>query len=128
MAGKATQNERQSERIRNWLLTILRFAVTQDDTDRMRVLDAARELDHQAPDGNPSFSFFARTSAEVWNAIVADADARRQAVLNRLFNTIDDRRLRCALEAATELQPVRSPSSKTVKRKRDYLWKGLPAR
>ena len=41
MAGKATQNERQSERIRNWLLTILRFAVTQDDTDRMRVLDAA---------------------------------------------------------------------------------------
>lgn len=129
MAGKAAQNERQSERIRNWLLAILRFAVTRDDTDRMYVLETARELDRQDPaDGNPSFSFFGRTSAEICNAIVADDDAARQAVLTRHFNAIGDRRLRDALKAATEPQPVKLPSSKTVKHKRDYLWKGLLAR
>jgi hypothetical protein len=128
MAGKATQTEWRSERIRNWLLAILRFAVTQDDPDRMCVLEMARKLDRQEPDGDPSFSFFARTSVEICNAIVANDDARRQAVLNRHFNAIDDHRLWNALKAATELQPATQASSKPVKRTREYLWRGLSSR
>lgn len=128
MAGKATQSEWQSERIRNWLLAILRFAVTRDDTDRLCALEAARKLDRHDPDGNPSFAFFARTSAEICNAIVADDDARRQAVLDRHFNAIEDHRLRDALKAATAFRPVRLTPSKPEKRTREYLWKGLPSR
>lgn len=129
MAGKATQSEWQSARIKNWLLAILRFAVTREDVDRICVLDAARELDRQGPDdGNPSFSFFVRTSAEICTAIVSDDDAARQAVLIRHFNAIDDQRLRDALKAATEHRLTGSTSSKTIKRPRDYLWKGLPSR
>lgn len=128
MAGEATQRERQSERIRRWLLAILRFAVTRDNTDRMCALEAARQLDRQDPDGNPSFSFFARTSAEICNAIVADDATRRQVVLNRLFNAVADRRVRDALKAATEYRPASQKSSKPGRRTREYLWRGLPSR
>jgi DNA-binding GntR family transcriptional regulator len=128
MAGKATQNERQSERIRNWLLAILRFAVTRDNTDRMCVLEVARQLDRQDPDGNPAFSFFARTSTEICSAIVADDDAARAAALARHFNAIGDRRLKNALKAATGYQPARPAASKPAGRAREYLWKGLPSK
>jgi hypothetical protein len=125
MVGKATQSQQQSGMIRNWLLAILRFAVTREDVDRMCVLDAARELDRQGPgDGNPSFSFFVRTSAEICTVIVSDDVTARQAVLTCHFNAIDDQRLR----DATEHRPARSISSKTIRRPRDYLWKGLPSR
>ena len=126
MAETATQREWQSRKIKNWLLTILRFAVTRDETDRMYVLETAREIDRQsAVSGETSFSFFVRTSAEICNMIVADQDPKRRATLVRYFNCIDDRRLRSALEAATECRPVTPASSKPAKRKRHDLWRGL---
>jgi hypothetical protein len=117
---------------------LLRFAVTRDNADRMRVLETAGDIDHQ--DSNPgdtSFSFFVRTSAKICDAIVAHRDSNRRAMLIRYFNCIDDRRLRAALEAATECHFVESetpkPSNgttfpKPAKRKRDDLWKGLHPR
>lgn len=129
MEDVATQEEWQSRKIKNWLLTLLRFAVTRDNTDRMCVLEAAREIDHQNRDpDDTSFSFFVRTSAEICNAIASQHDSNRQATLIRYFKCIDDHRLRAALEAATDCRPVESASPRPAKRKREELWRGLRLR
>lgn len=129
MVGKTKPSEWQSGKIRNWLLTILRFAVTRDDADRISVLEVARELDRQGmEDGNPSFSFFLRTTAEICSAIVSDDRTRRETVLARHFNAINDQRLLDALKAATKNRPARQASSKPAKRTREYLWRGLRSR
>lgn len=125
----ATPNELHSRKIKNWLMTLLRFAVTRDNTDRMSVLELARELDRRnAGDGDSSFSYFVRTSTGICNAIIADLDSARQATLVRFLNCIDDRRLRAALEAATDCRPVEPAAPKLAKRKREDLWRGLRPR
>lgn len=138
MEEVTTQGEWQSRKITNWLLTLLRFAVTRNNADRICVLEAAREIDRQSSGSDDaSFSFFARTSAEICRAIVAHHDAGRQATLARHFNCIEDRRMRAALEAATECgsvewaspTPANEPMSpKPATRRRDDLWKGLRSR
>lgn len=128
---------RQSEQIKNWLLMLLRFAVTRDNADRMSILKMARDIDHQNPAlGDTSFSFFVRTSAKICDAIVAHCDSNRRATLIRYFNCIDDRRLRVALEAATECHFVEAETPRLSKeatypksRHRGAdLWKGLHPR
>jgi len=129
MEEAATKNEWQSGKIKNWLLTLLRFAVTRDNTDRVCVLETAREIDRLSGGvGDASFSFFVRTSAEICNAIVSLHDSNRQATLMRYFNLIDDQRLRAALEAATECRPIVPALSKPARRKREDLWRGLRSR
>lgn len=123
MTGNTTQCEQQSEAISNWLLVMLRFAVTRCDADRMHVLETAGQLDRAA--GNPSFSFFVRTSAEVCTAIVADDSTERQAILTRYFNAIDDRRLREALKGATLSGSATPAFRNSATRTREYLWRGL---
>lgn len=126
MAETATDSEWQSRTIRNWLLTILRFAVTREDTDRICALEMAREIDRRGSGtGGAPFSFFVRTSTEICNIIVADQDPKRGAALQRHFKCIDDHRLRAALEAATECRPFGPAQTKTVKSRREQLWKGL---
>jgi hypothetical protein len=126
MVDATKECEWQSRKIKNWLLALLRFAVTHDETDRICVIEMARDLDCQNS-GTPgaSFSYFDRITAEICNVIVADQNARRQAILLRLFNHIDDCRLRRALEAATECRPSGSTQKKAVKHRREHLWKGL---
>lgn len=135
MEEAAAQGEWQSRKIKNWLLTLLRFAVTRDDTDKMCVLELAREIDRRnIASGETTFSFFVRTSSEICSTIVAGDCPDRQAMLARHFNRIEDLRLRAALEAATQNRADRSvllsqthelASSKLAKRKRDDLWRGL---
>src|SRR5690349_7584214 len=58
------------QRIREWLLAILRFAVTLSDSDRAAVLAAAADLDGWRPYVSaPAFDYFRRTSAELCEAI-----------------------------------------------------------
>lgn len=122
----ATEREWQSRKIKNWLLTVLRFAMTRDETDRICVLEIAREFDRKSSGaGETSFSFFARTSAKICSIIVADQDPKRRTTLLRYFNCIEDRRLRPALEAATESNSVVPAAPKSAKRKREDLWRGL---
>lgn len=135
MEEAATQDGWQSRKIKNWLLTLLRFAVTRDDTDRMCVLELAREIDRRSvASGKTTFSFFVRTSSEICSTIVAGDCLDRRARLARHFNRIEDLRLRAALEAATQDRAVEPGllsqthelvPSKPAKRKRDDLWKGL---
>jgi hypothetical protein len=93
------------ERVKNWLLAILRFAVTLEQADRNTVLAIAREMDRcGSPAG--SFGFFDKTSTELCNAITDNDDPQRAAILRRHFRRIDDHRLRRTFEAATGLHTL----------------------
>ncbi len=123
MTAKTTQGEWQSEAVSNWLLAMLRFAVTRSDADRICVLETAKQMDRAA--GNPSFSFFVRASAEICTAIATDDSAERQATLTRYFSAIDDRRLREALKGATLSGSATPAFRNSATRTREYLWRGL---
>src|SRR5215468_8532428 len=51
--------------LRAWQLTLLRFAVTLDNVDRLNVMAIAREIDRggRAREDRTEFNFFRRTSA-----------------------------------------------------------------
>jgi hypothetical protein len=118
----ASQDQRAGQ-LREWLLLILRFAVTRDSNDEAGVFGKADELDSLGRQWRPSApSFFRRTSTEICHAIVATDDPRRPAILNRHLARIDDLRLRRAFEAAVEVE-VRPPQASKTKRRN--LWAGL---
>ncbi len=110
-------------RIREWLLLLLRFAITRDPNDEAAALAIADEIDALGLRWRPSApSFFCRTSGEVCKAIVAPHDAKHAAILKKHIARIDDARLRRAFQAAVE--PEQSSSSTAKKKPRD-LWAGL---
>jgi hypothetical protein len=116
----------QEERVRNWLLAILRFAVTLEPTDRALVLAMAKEMDRSGLHAtSATFAFFVRTSRELCNAIADVDDPNRAITLSRHFGRIYDRRLRRALEAASEFEQPTANSISGRKRDRGDLWRGL---
>jgi hypothetical protein len=97
------ETEKLTNKARDWLLTILRFAVTLERNDRAAVLAMARELDRPGVgEAEATFAFFTRTSFEFCNAIADKSDPNRIAVLRRNLARIDDHRLKNALEGAIE--------------------------
>lgn len=123
-----TTQEREAQRVRDWLLAILRFAITLDDKDRVTVLAMAGELDRPGMgQAATAFAFFTRTSTEFCNAIADKNDPNRIAVLRRQLARIDDYRLRCALEAAIDIGPAGTQPRLTTKYYQGGdLWRGLP--
>jgi hypothetical protein len=122
----------RNERVRDWSLAILRFAVTLEKTDRAIALAMAKDMDRAGLSGRSAvFTFFARTSTEFCDAIADRDDPKRVTTLRRHLGRIDDRRLRRALEAAIEFggtyQMVRS-ANKLRKRGAQDLWEGLRRR
>lgn len=126
MSNLVTLEELQQERVTDWLLAILRFAITRDDTDRASLLAVANELDRPRPTAdNGSFTFFTSTTTELCGAITAKHDAQRQKALRQHLNRIGNLRLRAALEAAVGLKHADSALAATPRSSRTYLWKGL---
>jgi hypothetical protein len=122
----------RDEWVRNWLLAILRFAVTLQQADRAGVLAMAKDMDRRGVGvASTAFAFFARTSNELCDVIADRDDPKRVTTLRRHLGRIDDRRLRRALEAAIEFggthQMVRS-ANKLRKRGAQDLWEGLRRR
>lgn len=122
----------RDERVQDWLLAILRFAVTLQQADRAVVLAMAKDMDQSGSGvASTTFAFFTRTSAELCGAIADRDDPKRVATLRRHLGRIDDRRLRRAFEAAIEFggncQMVRS-ANKLRKRGAQDLWEGLRRR
>jgi len=113
-----------AQKVREWLLAILRFAVTLDQADLAAVQAIAIEMDRLGshPDA-AGFAFFARSSAEFCHAITNKADPNSAAVLHRQLARIDDPRLRRALEAALDCE--KRTARKIKKRDDSNLWKGL---
>jgi hypothetical protein len=121
--GVAAQDWR-AEQVREWLLLLLRFAVTRDARDESAVLSLAHELDSLGLGWVPAApTFFRRTSSELCTAIAAPDDPSRQAVIKRHLARIDDVRLRQAFQAAID----REQGSRRAARKnpRRDLWAGL---
>jgi hypothetical protein len=114
----------ESRRIREWLLGILRFAVTLEQRDQAAVMCLAAEMDRLgASTTQPGFSYFTRTSTKLCECIAAKLDFDKLAELCLHIEKIDDRRLRRALEGA--LFAKRNKSARSRQPDREYLWKGL---
>jgi hypothetical protein len=116
--------------VREWLLLLLRFAITRQPSDRSAVCAMAEQLDSPGQQVRPSaFRFFRRTSEEVCRAIVA-GDGENESIIRRYIARIDDSRLQRAFLAAVGLptipRHVRRSATNGRQRSQD-LWKGLPS-
>jgi hypothetical protein len=114
---------------RDWLLAVLRYAVTREEADRATVLVLAEAMDLRGADRTKqsSFEFFRRSSIEFCRAIVDHTDPRRPDIIRGYLRRIDNQRLRRAIEAAVDL-PDQTRSQQTSPRRRlndRQLWKGL---
>jgi len=111
-----------ARQVREWLLLLLRFAVTSDPKDRSATLALADEIDARGLAWRPSApSFFRRTTNDVCKAIAALDDPKRAAILKRHLARIDNLALRRAFQAAVKLDEQTVPS----KGKPRDLWLGL---
>jgi hypothetical protein len=114
----------QKWKIQEWLILLLRFAVTRDQNDRSAALAFATELDRAGSSKACSPTFFLRTSQEVCQAIVGEDDPTRLAVLSTHCRRIEDDRLRRTFRTAVGLETA---SHKKNRKSRD-LWKRLRPR
>lgn len=129
MHQETAQDDWQSKKVREWLLAVLRFAVTRDGADRATVFVLAQEMDRLDPGIRlPAFSYFIRTSAELCNAIAGTDNPHIASIFRRHLERIDDPRLRRALAAAAGIDqspPSTIEGNPARKRDRKDLWKGL---
>jgi hypothetical protein len=111
-------------RIREWLLLLVRFAITCDPKDQAAVFAMADEIDALGLQWRPSApSFFRRTSSEVCAAITALDDPKRATTLKKHIARIDDPRLRRAFQAAVDLERGSRPAA--AEHKRQHFWTGV---
>ena len=126
MINDKAASERLTRAIREWLLAILRFAVTLEPADRTKVLVIARELDQLGQDSAAkAFAFFTRTSFDFCNAIADKDSPSRGVILRRQLLRIGDTRLRSALEAAVDLGAAAPRAPKPTQYGHGDLWRGL---
>ncbi len=96
-----TSSDWADRKIRDWLLALLRFAITRDEKDAAGVLTLAEELDMIGGSSLPSApTFFRRTTDEVSNAIRCADAPTSAAVLRRHTERIEKPRLKRAFAAA----------------------------
>jgi len=121
--------EQHSKMLRSWQLAILRFAVTQDNADRLGVLAVANQIDRlgRQHDDQPEFGFFRKTSSEVFAAILR-RDETADVILRQFLTLIDDLRLKRALAAALEIEHGEPASDKKRSKPATDLWRGLSSR
>jgi hypothetical protein len=111
-------------RIREWLLLVLRFAITCDPKDQAAAFAMADEIDALGHQSRPSApTFFRRTSGEVCEAINALGDPRRITILKKHIARIDDPRLRRAFQAVVDLERGSWPAA--TEQKRQHFWAGM---
>lgn len=111
-----------SRAMEEWLLSILRFAITLDEIDRAVILALAAAMDRRGS----GFTFFARTSVKVCDAIVAKDRAEAISALRVFVHAIDHVALRRAFEAVLETKPPGADRRTITSRNREKLWQGLP--
>jgi len=104
MRDAAAHEERRTKKVRDWLLAILRFAVTLEQADRTTVSVMAREMDGSGSGDQTAFAFFVRTSSKFCNAIANKDEPKRVATLRHYLRRVYDHRLQRALEAAIEFE------------------------
>jgi len=124
MLVDTTSRNWREEKIREWLLLLLRFAITREAEDRSAAQIFAEELDAVGASRRLTApGFFQRTSREICDAIQAVDNPQRARILRTHIARISEPRLRQAFSAALGLvKPEVKPS---VRHKTFDLWKGL---
>lgn len=130
MSDAIAQQASRTKMVRDWLLAILRFAVTLEQADRAAVMTVADEMDRlgRYAEDQPKFEFFGKTSFELCAAISDRTDPNTNSVLRVHLKRIEDLRLRRALEAAIEFgtfSAAAENSSKSRTHERCSQWKRL---
>jgi len=126
--SEALRGEHLAEKVDDWLLAILRFAITLRRDDRAAVMAKAQVLDLSHSEWpRKSFAFFKRTSLELCDAIADKTSPNRGVIIRRQLARIDNPRLRQAFEAASELDAGAFHALSPRKRWQGDLRKGLPA-
>jgi hypothetical protein len=74
--GAFGADELWERKVQNWLLLLLRFAITREAADRWAALAAADELDAAGTKRPAAPSFFHRTTKEVCEAVLAPGEKR----------------------------------------------------
>jgi hypothetical protein len=122
-ATSATSDQDWAARqVREWLLLLLRFAITTDPKDLSATLALADEIDARGLGWRPSApSFFRRTSNDVCKAIAALDDPKRAAILKRHLARIDNPVLKRAFRAAVNFDERTASSQRNPRN----LWLGL---
>lgn len=112
MVGETGSFDWRDRQVREWLLLLLRFAITREPSDRTAVLAMADELDSLDGRWRPNAPrFFLRTSREVCEAVLWNGGHNNAALLTHV-SRIDDPRLRQAFRAAVGLQrSLETPSN-----------------
>jgi hypothetical protein len=130
MGERRQWSARDEQRIGEWQFLLLRFAITRDPIDQAAAETAAQPLDAAAPQRTPSFTYFARTTRDICNAIADPRDEHTELILQRFAARIEDGRLRAAFCACLELQDDagRRARRRAAWRDRQDLWRGLPKR
>ena len=108
---KSSADDWRERRVSEWLLLLLRFAVTRQPPDRTAALAMADELDSLGGCWRPRAPrFFFKTTSEVCTAIVefGDGPNNTSAVLRTHASRIKDPRLREAFRAAVGLRGIPS--------------------
>jgi hypothetical protein len=111
-------------RVQEWLLLLLRFAITRHPDDQEAALRTAGEIDSLGiKDGSSAPSFFRRSTTEVCGAIAAsEHGSERHEILTKHLARIEDPRLRRAFRAGVDLDE--SSQQRTVRARRQDLWRG----
>jgi hypothetical protein len=128
MSENDARDQQHRRDIADWLLTLLRFAITREPADQAAAIELGRLMDAGRAQPRGAVTFFVRTSHEVCRAIAAVKDVDRVAVLERHVAQIENPRLRGAFRAAVGLDRERDPPpalSSPEASSRAYLWRGL---
>lgn len=131
MAAQFDLQDWQERKIQEWLLLLLRYAITRAPADLTAAQAMADELDCVGVWGDCAPRFFRRTSHDVCDAMGEVGDEHDHPVLRTLAARIDHTRLRHAFEAAVGLRPKVTPLKPAQNlnlRKYRGLWDGLAQR
>lgn len=122
-----TPNSREAATLQAWLLSLLRFAVTLETSDRIMALAAATELDKANRDNvrASAFRFFTRASLQLCGAIAEPALPTSAAVIQAHLARIADPRLQRAFAAALDTKLEKKKRASKCPAKSVDLWKGL---
>ena len=117
----------EENKIREWLLALLRLAITREHPDQTTAIALALELDSSVVRSGPrSSTFFQRTTCDVCEAILLSKAGQENQILRKHLTRIDDQRLRRAFQAAVGLpESVQEDQLKGLGEKSPELCNGL---
>jgi hypothetical protein len=105
MTPEPARDDWLDRKVRDWLLAVLRFAMTGEEGDREAIVTLAEEMDRLGwwPIQSP-FQFFSSTSTELCRALAKLDDPDSLPVLRRHLKRIADPRIEHAMAAAVGIQ------------------------